>query len=214
MFPCPKGKLGVATATAAGLTAVNECTSCTEGSYCDRRGLATVTAACKDGYLCSAGSVHPTGLNSQECPQGNYCVAGTQTACSAGTYNAETGATSSADCIPCEHGYYCPNTISTKVACPQGNTCAEGLSAESGKVTCTTGHYCPSGSFQGIQCAPGTFQDQTGQTSCKNCTEGNICNGLALTAETPCPDFRTCPANSIRGRRCDPGEYIASGSNT
>jgi hypothetical protein len=80
-------------------------------------------------------------------------------------------------------------------------------------VDCTAGHYCPTGSFQGLKCAPGTFQDTLAQTSCKNCTAGNICNGIALTSETTCPVFRECPANSIRGQRCDPGEYIASGTN-
>jgi len=214
LYPCPAGRLGLATATAYGLKVVGECTSCTATKYCDRRGLSAVTGPCKNGYLCSAGSIHPTGLNTQECPQGSYCVAGVETACAAGTYNAEKAATSSTDCIPCEHGKYCPNTISSKVDCPSGKTCAEGLSAVSGAVDCLKGHYCPTGSFQGIQCAPGTYQDTVGQTSCKSCTEGNICNGLALEAQTTCPAYRTCPASSIRGRRCEPGMYIPTSSNT
>lgn len=163
--------------------------------------MATTTAACKDGYLCSAGSIAPTGFNSQECPQGSYCVAGVETTCTVGTFNTETAASSSADCIPCYQGFYCTNTISSKTACPAGYTCAEGLSSSTGKVACTIGHYCPSGSSQPLQCAHGTFQDTIAQTTCKNCTQGNICNGLGLTAETPCPSFRTCPANSIRGQR-------------
>jgi hypothetical protein len=84
------------------------------------------------------------------------------------------------------------------------------LSSMTGATDCPAGHYCPSGSFQGTKCAHGTYQDLTGQISCKNCTENFICNDLALTSQTTCPDYRKCPANSIRGRRCDPGEYIGT----
>ncbi len=115
--------------------------------------------------------------------------------------------------MTCEHGKYCPNTISSKVSCPSGKICGEGLSSAAGATDCPTGHYCPTGSFQGTQCAPGTYQDTAGQTSCKSCTAGHICNGLALTSQTACPDYRTCPANSIRGRRCAPGYYIPNTSS-
>lgn len=120
--PCPLGKIGAATATAFGLKAIGECTSCDAKKYCDRRGLSAPTGDCKDGYLCSAGSIYPTGLNKSECPPGNYCTAGTQTACVVGTYNTETAATSVADCLTCEHGKICTTTISSKADCPAGKT--------------------------------------------------------------------------------------------
>ncbi len=51
LYPCPVGRLGLTTATAYGLKTVGECTSCPEKKYCDRRGLSTATADCKNGYL-------------------------------------------------------------------------------------------------------------------------------------------------------------------
>lgn len=88
------------------------------------------------------------------------------------------------------------------------------MSSVTGAVDCIKGHYCPSGSHQGVKCAPGTYQDTTGQTSCKTCSQGYICDDIALEAQQDCPDFRTCPSGSIRGRRCDTGEYINTGSHT
>lgn len=78
-FPCPAGRLGLATTTSYGLTALNDCTACTETFYCDRRGMGTTTSSCKDGYLCAAGSIAPTGFNSHECRQGSFCIAGVET---------------------------------------------------------------------------------------------------------------------------------------
>ena len=213
-YPWTAGKLGLATATAYGLKAIGDWTSWTATKYWDRRGLSAVSGNCQNGYLWAAGSILPSGVNTSKCPQGSYWSAGVQTSWNAGTYNSEYAATSSADCLPCEHGYYCPNTISSKVSCPAGKTCGEGLSSVSGAVDWLAGLYCPTGSFQGLQCAHGTYQDLAGQTSCKSCTAGNICNGLALTSMTSCPAYRTWPASSIRGRRWNPGQYIATSSNT
>ena len=214
LFPWPAGRLGLSVSTAYGLKMIGDCTSCTVNKYWDRRGLGTPTGDCQAGYLCSAGSILPTGPNAKKWDPGYYWSAGIQTACSLGTYNYEYAATSSNDCIPWEHGKYCPNTISSKVDCPAGKTWAEGIYSSSQAVTCPSGKYCPTGSFQPISWEPGTYQNLSGQTSCKSCSANYIWNGFALTSQTSCPSYRTCPQNSIRGRRWNPGQYIPAASNT
>jgi hypothetical protein len=210
LYYCPQGKIR----TTTGATQLSNCVSCTIKKYCDRRGLGAVSGNCKDGYECSTGSIHPTGLNTQECPKNSYCVAGTKTSCAAGTYNTELASSLATDCVPCEHGKYCPNHDIGKIDCPAGKICGEGLSAVGSATDCPQGEYCPTGSFQGIQCAHGTYQDGTGQTSCKSCPVDKIWNGLKVITPAACPDYRYCPIESIRGRRCDPGQHIASTGGT
>lgn len=129
-------------------------------TYYYRRGISTFTGDCNDGYICAEGSIYPTGLNDQECEQGQYCIAGIKNNCTDGTYNPETAATSFADCIPCEHGQYCTNRISSKVDCPAGVICEESTysnddgtfnNSRSTVKMCPKGEYCPTGSYQGLQ---------------------------------------------------------------
>ena len=65
------------------------------------------------------------------CPEGHYCPAGTGSnwqPCPPGSYNNNTGLSSSAECSPCPGGYYCNQY---------------GLSEPSGP--CDPGYYCEFG---------------------------------------------------------------------
>lgn len=66
-----------------------------------------------------------------QCPIGHYCPAGTGfdwQQCPVGTYNNETGLTSSAECSPCPGGRYCDSL---------------GMSTSSG--ACLAGYFCEYG---------------------------------------------------------------------
>ena len=54
-------------------------------------------------------------------------------------------------------GYYCP--IGQSIQNPPS-------------YTCSAGHYCVQGSINETDCPSGTYQDQTGQGSCKECVAG------------------------------------------
>lgn len=53
------------------------------------------------------------------------------------------------------------------------------------------GHSCPSGSHTPVRCNSGTYQDETGQGSCKTCPAGYFCdntlNPVVLFNSSICP---------------------------
>ncbi|KAL3908798.1 MAG: hypothetical protein SGPRY_009657 [Prymnesium sp.] len=79
-----------------------------------------------------------------------------------------------------------PSAINRCISCPPGRFCEQGIgchyraldearfSALVGAEVecpprCPKGHRCPSGSAAPIQCGQGSFQDERGQTTCKQC---------------------------------------------
>ena len=58
-----------------------------------------------------------------------------------------------------------------------------------------SGHYCPSGSHEEIRCLSGTYQDETGQGSCKTCPVGYFCDNtyapVVLFNSSVCPLGKT-----------------------
>ena len=50
-YPCPAGTFS----TSESLTDPSECTSCTEGYYCETIGLTAVTGPCDEGFYCPTG---------------------------------------------------------------------------------------------------------------------------------------------------------------
>lgn len=68
---CPLGTfLG-----AEGASTVDDCLSCTAGSYCGDLGLAEPTDLCAEGYYCGTGETEAEPL-AGECPPGYACPAG------------------------------------------------------------------------------------------------------------------------------------------
>ena len=76
------------------------------------------------------------------CPAGYYCVAGVQTACSAGTFSFGILATSASSCTACPAGYYCGEATTDYSA----NLCAAGYYCIEGSSTATP-DACPAGTF-------------------------------------------------------------------
>lgn len=54
-----------------------------------------------------------------------------------------------------------------------------------------TGHYCPRGSPSPIRCISGEYQDEVGQSSCKDCPTGFFCDStmepVVLYNDSFCP---------------------------
>jgi hypothetical protein len=94
-----------------------------------------------------------------------------QELCSAGTYQNQVEQTL---CKLCRGGKKCEtNGMTTPNTCPAGSFSPEPQSgARIGNINCT-------------QCRPGTFQDETGQSSCKRCI--GKANRYGLTECESCP---------------------------
>jgi hypothetical protein len=116
--PCALGTLN----PTAGLAVTSACQPCTPGSYCGSTGLTAVSGLCSAGYFCYSGSPSPTPMFNLtalgtlytqttfgQCPQGNYCPAGTDVPikCNIGFYLDHEGASDVSECVPCVPGYYC-----------------------------------------------------------------------------------------------------------
>jgi uncharacterized repeat protein (TIGR02543 family) len=153
--------------------------------------------------------------------------------CQAGEYTPVGGAhrnlkenvpPSQFSCLPCDPGYYQPNSESSScISCPAGEYCP-GYGTRQPTI-CPQGSYCPAetpaGASAPTPCAAGTYQPATGQTSCKVCEKGNYCptgayemtacpKGSYCLAEwgnhKPCPGNRhDCAVNNNSEYRCSTG---------
>lgn len=144
------------------------------------------------------------------------------TNCNAGTYNSQTGQSTSSACSPCTAGYYCSggSTSAQAATCPTGYYCPEGTGLytaypcpvgtygsssglyDSSQCTrCPTGYYCTGGSSR-TACGTGTYQPYTGATSSSACTS--------------CPAGWACPstATSTVTVKCSAGYYCSLGSTS
>ena len=99
---------------------------------------------CADGFHCKSGATvnKPIdgGITGNPCEAGNYCQAGLQIACLAGTYEPRTGST---QCQTCPAGYYCPVGSQEPTDCP-------------------TTSFCPANSGTPTTCPDGYYNDKTG----------------------------------------------------
>ncbi len=176
-------------------------TACPHGYYCADYGLAAATGTCSPGYYCTLGAKVPNptdGVTGNICGTGKYCPDGDQiVVCAAGTYNELMGSQSATDCIACAAGEKCDTA---GLAYPTTNCAAGKYCASSGvEVDCTIGHMCPSGTVAEILCLPGSYQDQVGQATCKDCPAGSYCNfdtTLGYTVAITCPKGYYCPAKT------------------
>ena len=103
------------------LEAIDECTACDPGYYCDSPGLLIPRAQCDAGYVCYSAAVEsgPTdGVTGERCPAGYYCEVGitrdNMPSCPGGTYSNVTGAVDSYDCTECEPGFYCDPDVTDR----------------------------------------------------------------------------------------------------
>lgn len=115
---CPRGTFSNDTK----LTAVGECTNCTQGYYCGDLNMVEPSGLCWGGYYCPEGADSATYIT---CPMGSYCGNGSamHSLCPQGTYSNVTHLTNESECLPCPGGSYCETTSLTA---PTG-LCGEGM---------------------------------------------------------------------------------------
>ncbi len=113
-----------------------------------------------------------------------------------GTFGSATGLSSLAQCTPCSAGYYCNSTgiIAPALQCWVGYFCVNGTVLPS--QLCPTGAMCPLGSGRPVLCPLGSYQDASGQSMCKSCPPGFMCQSTGLTNATNCPLGSYCLANT------------------
>ena len=187
---------------------------------------------CPDGTGASASNA------CEACPGGKYSdETASQNAgqnicknCPAGRYHNKTSRWDMDQCLFCIGDTYSPEGQTecayTNDTCPQGTEpdINQGAYQTGACLPCLPGLYS-SDTFACKQCAAGQYQDEAGQTECKNCT-GNY----STTGKDSC-DYDTCPPGTgfelpyacitcVAGRYSDsgtcaqcPGGWTAPGAN-
>ena len=159
------------------------------------------------------------------CPPGAWCSGENITACPAGKYNPNEGASSEATgCLPCPAGNYCPSPMtSAPTACPTGAFCpSPGATAPRpcpigffaglvGSLNCTPsprGSYVPvASSSAAITCTAGTYAASTGSSSCTPAAAGSYSISIGTL---PCPkgSFSTA-AGAVVCTAASIGTYVS-----
>ena len=134
------------------------------------------------------------------CPAGTYGSDGlTCTSCLAGTYNSNTGSTSSTACVQCAAGKY---------SGPGASSC----------TNCSKGYYASgTGNAECTICPVGTYADATGKSSCTSCAAGTYNPNTGSTSSTAC---EKCAAGKYSAAKassctnCSKGYYASGTGNT
>ncbi|GBU24429.1 hypothetical protein R83H12_01059 [Fibrobacteria bacterium R8-3-H12] len=181
-----------------------KCVRCPEGAFCPNQSNGLLTAI--DKQLCGAGKWSNMGAINN-CDLATTC----------GTLPAQSNTTWNGPCAKCPAGFYCDGN-GNKTGCPAGSYCPEGSSAP---TTCPTGSMCPTAELSANQgCAAGTYQDETGKTSCKTCPAGSYCPAGSESAIS-CPAGLFClegassaTADGSLTGTCPAGSFSTGGATT
>lgn len=210
---CPAGTFSISKK----LSQSSECTSCTQGSYCELTGLTSVTAQCSEGYYCPPGQ-SVAAPASYICPPGHYCPTGSiqPTPCPAGNYTYINGSSTCTACpqgkwcdvgtvtpAPCPTNFYCPLGVNSPITCPNGtygNT--TGLSDSKECVLCPASKYCINGRIAG-SCDAGYFCNSGSGTP----TPTYVAPGTSCSPGCLCPAGHYCPAGTNTPVKCPDGKY-------
>ena len=149
--------------------------TCPAGQHCDSDALGAPSGNCSAGYFCLGGAQlsKPTdGTTGNVCPAGSYCPEGSKNfnRCPPGTFSSNTENKELANCGNCTRGFFCNGwgNTGTTDECDAGFYCPPGQSERNPNgLECIKGHYCPKGSPEPVRCDSGSYQDETGQWSCK-----------------------------------------------
>ena len=167
---CPEGQnLNIATCTCSSCYSSfgSECLECSE-TQCSR---------CVSGYYVNASGA------CEVCPIGSYCDGINKVVCEDGKYTNTTG---QASCTTCPSGYYCANGI--KEACVAGQYSNPGASS---CIECEKGYKCE-GAKNRMKCgSEAEYQDETGQSVCKQCIAGKYVEEDRTTCSV-CPSGYKC----------------------
>ena len=199
-------------------------TACAAGTY----QPSTAQTACLDAdaghYVGTTGSTSQT-----ECIPGSFqnqtgqttCVMappGTFTStfassipqpCNLGTYQGQQGQTS---CEISDPGYFVDIMGSdSQTPCPAGTfNPSSGSISQNTCIDSNPGHYSPTeGTSIEIACDPGSWQNESGQTSCKQAIPGYHVPGASATSQIPCSLGSYQP--NVGGINCltsDPGYFV------
>ena len=212
-YPCLEGTFSNIT----GLMTESQCSNCTAGSHCSRKGLTAPVGPCTAGYYCSGRNTvsNPT---DGRCPAGHYCPEGSvdPTPCKQGTSSAKELNTAQDNCTACSPGFYCTGNGAavSQTPCQAGFICVGGAFAPNpnDNVTgyiCPVGHYCLEGAVNPDLCENGTFSNQTGLGSCFECPHRFTCPTKGIINPTTCPPGYFCKngTKSLYGEPCPPGTY-------
>lgn len=205
-FACPNGTFS----NTAMLRVASECTECLAGHFCETAGLDEPTGLCDAGFYCARGSATATPCDADDeiytgeecsesalngvCPDGHYCPrgSGAPTQCPPGTMSSARGLSNISQCEACAAGFTCPEsaTVNATELCDPGFYCPGGDAIS--VLLCPVGHYCDGGDASPTACARGTYQNDTGQTSCRQCPPAHYCVEGQITPD-PCPLGHYCP---------------------
>ena len=201
-----------------------KCVPCAKGYYCDGtgkyqcpKGKTTKSAGSKKASECITinckKSEYIKNGACTKCPKDSYCNGVDAISCGKNKITKSDGQSSSSACI-CKSGYYLPSGGSICIVCEKGKSC------NNNKMTA---------------CALGTYQDQTGQSSCKNCpnnksatktgakssSECTVCKAGTYLSNgkcVSCPSGFTSPIDSKSISKCtmtvSAGKYISKCSKT
>ena len=109
----------------------------------------------------------------------------------------------------CQKGHYCP-TDKEGVNSMIKSYRPEFTGCDTASCSCPRGFYCPdNGMTEPLPCKEGTFQNNTGQSTCDSCTAGYYCPNQAMIAEElkNCSAGYYCPGGSYRQIECYSGTF-------
>jgi len=141
------------------------CRTCTQGTNLVWNSFPGCLTACPTGYFTNVNG------NCQLNPAGSFISNGASSQCPVNTYSPYLGMYS---CFACSAGSFSVAGSSSCVVCSAGTYI----------VQTSTSASC-------VNCQPGFFSNQTGQSFCFQCSNGTYQN---VSGQTSCV---TCPANSV-----------------
>ncbi|XP_052265930.1 cartilage oligomeric matrix protein-like [Dreissena polymorpha] len=172
------------------------CMRCETAYYCEGDGVQKPCGRCLGNGTCDRNPVeHSFGLASEctTCPPGWICSDGYAKPCELYHYAECTNTSCPGSCTLCEKGYACHAGIRTK---------------------CEAGSYSDGNTEHCIPCLAGTYQNNTGASSCITCDPGyysatrkTVCDRCAPEEYTDgtsgcllCQDAVQCPC--LNGNKC------------
>ncbi len=205
-FPCPAGHFS----KSDGVASAGECTPCPNGQFCLGRGNRDPTGSCEPGWACSEAASSPR-------PHHASCLCQASPATRGGTICPE-GFVCPAKKAPsrCPPGAFCRGLglqVPTGM-CPAGFLCPEGAkNPVEPFARCPSGGFCLVGASNLTNCPAGTFRQQGGAQSAKDCDPcppGSLCP----TSEKaqPCPSGSFCPGQNAPAKGCPKGHFCPTGS--
>jgi len=165
--------------------------SCSAGSY----GRYVCDEASPGYYVTSAASMY-------------------QDACPAGTYNTNTGSTSSSDCISTSAGHYSSPGSGSQTECAAGTY--QSSTGQSSCIDASAGYFVPStAATSQIGCAVGTYQPSTGQSSCIDTSAGYYVSSTASASQIGCAVGTYQPSTGQSSCiDASAGYYVSSNAST